>query len=225
MESSDVADARSQYASIRKWAVLGLGLNRQVNGPLRDRMLALAERPVAEYRAGSTTLNELRWRQAAVCMALATDLSPGSPRVESTRKVIEGHIQRIRATTLAEFQTAIRTFRAAADLDPTSVDPYLGLARVHAYDVRDVDALVADIKNAESRGYKSGRRERTQLDDALRLRAATVRRTAGTGPSAETVSCGLSDNRAARHRRNRVVQRSDARPRSGSKPWGCWWRA
>ena len=178
MEASDVAGARSQYASIRKSALLGLGLQRFVNAPLRDRMLALADRTVAEYRSGSTTVPELRWRQAAVCVALAADLSPGDVRIESTRKVIEGHLQRFRATTLSEFQAAIRLFRAAADLDPQSVDPYLGLARIHAYNIKDVDALTADIHNAETRGYKSGRRERTQLDDAAR--AAAVRRTAGT---------------------------------------------
>jgi hypothetical protein len=99
------------------------------------------------------------------------------------RKVIEGHLLRIHATTPAEFQTAIRTFQESADLDPQSVDPYLGLARIHAYGVRDADALAADIRNAEARGYKSGRRERTELDDAMRARAATVRRTAGTPPS------------------------------------------
>ena len=182
MESSDVAGARSQYASIRKWAVFGIGLERQVNGPLRDRMLGLAERAVAEYRAGSSTVFEVRWRQAAVCIALAADLSPGNARIESTRKVIEGHIQRIRATTPADFQAAIRTFRAAADLDPKSVDPYLGLARIHAYNIKDVDALMADIRSAEARGYKSGKRERTQLDDALRMRATSIRKTSGTAP-------------------------------------------
>jgi len=180
MEASDVAGARSQYASIRKSAVLGLGLQRFVNAPLRDRMLALADRTVAEYRSGSTTVAELRWRQAAVCVALAADLSPGDVHIESTRKIIEGHLQRFQATTLSEFQAAIRLFRAAADLDPQSVDPYLGLARIHAYNVKDVDALMADIHNAEVRGYKSGRREHTQLDDALRARGAVVRRTAGT---------------------------------------------
>jgi hypothetical protein len=158
MESSDVARARSQYANIRKWAVLGLGLQQQVNGPLRDRMVALAERPVAEYRSGSTAIGELRWRQAAICIALAADLSPGDARIESTRKVIEGHIERIRAATPADYQDAIRAFRVAAELDPKSVDPYLGLARIHASNVRDVDALAADMRNAEVRGYKPARR-------------------------------------------------------------------
>jgi len=163
MESADVAGARSQYGDIRKWAVLGLGLEWRVNGPLRDRMLALAEQPVADYRSDSQLVREVRWRQAAVCIALAGDLSPGNARVKSIRKVIEAHLQRIRATTPAEFQAAIRTFQAAAALDPRSVDPYLGLARIHAYNVRDVDALAADIKNAEARGYQSGRREHGQL--------------------------------------------------------------
>jgi len=184
MESADVAGARSQYASIRRWAVLGLALDWQVNAPLRDHMLAVAERPIADYRADAAPVREVRWRQAAVCIALAADLSPGDPRIESTRKVIDGHLQRIRATTPAEFQAAIGTFRTAARLDAASVDPHLGLADIHAYHIKDVDALLADIKNAEARGYKSGRRERTQLDDALRMRtAAAVRRTAGTPPS------------------------------------------
>lgn len=182
MESGDVAGARSRYAAIRKAAVLGLGLQQRVNGPLRDRMIALAVRPIAEYRSGSTTVGEIQWRQAAVCIALADDLSPGNPGVQSARKVIEGHLQRISATTPAEFQLAIRTFQAAAELDPKSPDPYLGLARIHAYSLKDVDALAADIRNAETRGYKSGRRERTQLDDAMRARAATGHRPPESAP-------------------------------------------
>jgi hypothetical protein len=183
MESADVAGARSQYGNIRKWAVLGLGLERRVNGPLRDRMLALAGQPVADYRSDSQLVREGRWRQAAVCIALANDLSPGNARVDSIRKVIEGHLQRIRATTPADFQAALRTFQTAADLDPASVDPYLGLARIHAYNLRDVDALTADIKNAEARGYQSGKRERGQLDEAIRMRALAARRLAGTPPN------------------------------------------
>jgi serine/threonine protein kinase len=182
IESADVAAARSQYGSIRKRAVLGLGLEWRVNGPLRDRMLALAEQPVADYRSDSQLVRETRWRQAAVCIALADDLSPGNARVESIRKVIDGHLQRIRATTPADFQAAIRTFQAAAELDPASADPYLGLARIHAYNARDVDALTADIKNAEARGYRSGPRERGQLDEAIRMRAAAGRKTGGPPP-------------------------------------------
>jgi len=181
MEQSDVAGVRSQYANLRKWSVLGLGLQLRVDRPLRDRMLALAARPVAYYRADSAPVPEVRWRQAAVCIALAADLSPDSARIGSVRKVIDGHLQRIRATTAVEFQTAIRMFQAAADLDPTSPDPYLGLARIHAYNLKDADALTADIKNAEARGYRSGRRERAQLDDAQKMRAAAARRTGGTG--------------------------------------------
>jgi hypothetical protein len=98
--------------------------------------------------------------------------------------VIEGHLQRIRATTPDEFQAAIGTFRTAAQLDTASADPYLGLARIHAYNVRDVEALASDIRNAEGRGFKPGRRERTQLDDAIKARtAAAARRPEGVAPS------------------------------------------
>jgi tRNA A-37 threonylcarbamoyl transferase component Bud32 len=163
MQATDVADARSEYINIRKWGVLGLGLERRVNGPLRDRMVALAGQAVADYRSDSQMVRETRWRQAAVCIALAADLSPGSAQIDSIRKVIEGHLQRIRANTPADFQTALHTFQAAAALDPASVDPYLGLARIHAYNLRDVDALNSDIKNAQARGYQPGLRERGQL--------------------------------------------------------------
>jgi tRNA A-37 threonylcarbamoyl transferase component Bud32 len=163
MEAADVAGVRSQYNSIRKWAVVGLGLEWRVDVPLRDRMLALAEQPIADYRADAQVVREVRWRQAAVCVALAGDLAPGNARVESVRKVIEGHLQRIRATTAAEAEAAIHTFEAAAALDPASVDPYLGMARIHASNVRDIEALAADIRNAASRGYQLGRRERGQL--------------------------------------------------------------
>jgi hypothetical protein len=147
-------------------------------------MLALAEQPIADYRSDAAPVPEMRWRQAAVCIALAADLSPGNARVESIRKVIEGHLQRIRATTPAEFQAAIGTFRTAAQLDTASADPHLGLARIHAYNVRDVGALASDIRNAEVRGYKPGRRERTELDDAIKMRtAAEARRPAGVPPS------------------------------------------
>jgi len=185
LESSDVESVRAQYANIRKWAVIGLGLQWRVHEPLRDRMLAVAARPVADYRTDSPSVREVRWRQAAISIALAADLSPGDARVESTRKVIEGHLQRILATTPIEFQTAIRTFRTAAELDPKSADPHLGLARIHAYNARDVEALIADIRNAEARGYRPGRRERAQLGDAFRMRADAVKRTIDTVAPAE----------------------------------------
>lgn len=184
MGCADVAGARADYAKTQKWAVPGLGLRWLVNGPLRERMLALAAQPIADYRSDAPPVPEVRWRQAAVCVALAADLSPGNARVESVRKVIEGHLQRIRATTPAEFQAAIGTFQTAAQLDTASADPYLGLARIHAYDMRDVEALANDIRNAEVRGYTPGRRERTQLDDAIKVRtAAAARRPEGVAPS------------------------------------------
>jgi len=184
MGCPDVASARAEYMKTQKWAVPGLGLRWLVNEPLRERMRALAEQPIADYRSGAAAVPEAQWRQAAVCIALAADLSPGNARVASVRKVIEGHLQRIRATTPDEFQAAIGTFRSAAQLDTASADPYLGLARIHAYNVRDVEALASDIRNAEGRGYKPGRRERTQLDDAIKARtAAAARRPEGVAPS------------------------------------------
>ena len=61
-------------------------------------MLVLAERAIADYRANAP-VPEVQWRQAAVCIALAADLSPRDARVQAARKVIEGHLQRRTAST------------------------------------------------------------------------------------------------------------------------------
>ena len=105
MESSDVASARTEYASIRRLSVFGLGLRYRVHQPLRDRMLALAERTIASDRPDSPTVTQARWRQAAVCIALAADLAPGDTRVESVRKVIDGRLRQARATIPAAKRT------------------------------------------------------------------------------------------------------------------------
>ena len=62
-------------------------------------------------------------------------------------------------------------FIESARLDTSAPDPYLGQARINAYELHDFDALAANLTEAEKRGYVPGRRERTQQGDTLRYRA------------------------------------------------------
>ena len=50
---------------------------------------------------------------------------------------------------------------------PRSPDPYLGLARLYVYSLRDVDRAEDALKAAEKRGHEMGRRERAQLPTAI----------------------------------------------------------
>jgi Flp pilus assembly protein TadD len=142
-----------------------------VDQPLKTRMVQLADRTILDYRHDAPVVTEAQWRQAWACLTLAADVAPDDRAVDAKRHVVQGHLKRLSARVPAEFQDAIRDFREAALLDPTVPDPYLGLARVHADNVRDVDALADDIRKAVALGYQSSRRERAELGGAYKTRA------------------------------------------------------
>jgi tetratricopeptide (TPR) repeat protein len=73
------------------------------------------------------------------------------------------------------YRKAVEKFRAAADVDPQSYDPYLGISRILVYGLGEVDEAAAAVNEAEKRGYVPGRRERAQLGDGY-LRRANARR-------------------------------------------------
>jgi hypothetical protein len=84
---------------------------------------------------------------------------------------MEAHLDRIngdkpRVTKLLNDSRA--GFEEAASLVPNWPDPYLGLARLYAYELRDVDKLENALRQAERRNHPWGRREKAQLADAHR---------------------------------------------------------
>jgi tetratricopeptide (TPR) repeat protein len=168
IEADQVAQIRSEYRGIPT-GPLGLGVG-QVRAPLRDRMVALADRTILEFRTESPSISEVEWQQARDCLAFARELSSRSA-IAAKRAYIDGHLLRIAAKDRSGFEEAIRKFRESARLDPDAPDPYLGLARIYAYSLREVEPLIDAIKNAEQRGYEPGPREQAQMGDAYRFRA------------------------------------------------------
>jgi hypothetical protein len=171
LEPADVAAVRQDLVSIHRWAPVGMAARAIVDQPLKTRMVQLADRTILDYRHDAPVVTEAQWRQAWACLTLAADVAPDDRAVDAKRHVVQGHLKRLSARVPAEFQDAIRDFREAALLDPTVPDPYLGLARVHADNVRDVDALADDIRKAVALGYQSSRRERAELGGAYKTRA------------------------------------------------------
>jgi serine/threonine protein kinase len=172
IEADQVAEIRSEYRSIPT-GPLGLGAG-QVRARLRDRMMALADRSILEFRTGSAGVSEVQWGQARDCLAFARELSSRSA-IAAKRAYIDAHLVRIAARDRTGFEEAVRGFRESARLDPQAPDPYLGLARIYAYSLREVEPLIDAIEEAEQRGFQSGPREQAQIGDAYRFRADRTR--------------------------------------------------
>lgn len=174
IEATSLPEVR---ASLRE---LG-SLPDRVSQPLTDRLLVLAERPILDYRTELPSVAKPQWLQARECLTLAAEVAPDDPRVAARAAYVDAHLERIAAADLtgtaerAKLDDAVRLFKEAARRDPRSPDPYLGLARIHAYDFKDFDALMEDLRNAQERGYRQGRRERSQVGDAYRFRADRAR--------------------------------------------------
>jgi serine/threonine protein kinase len=173
IEAGQVSEVRSEYRRIASTGPLGLGAG-QVRGRLRDRMVALADRAILEFRTESPSVSEVEWKEARDSIAFAQDLSSRSA-LAAKRAYIDAHLVRIGARDRAGFEEAVRGFRESARLDTQAPDPYLGLARIYAYSLREVEPLVDAIKEAEQRGYRPGPREQAQIGDAYRFRADRTR--------------------------------------------------
>jgi hypothetical protein len=173
IEVDDVSAIRSEYQRIEATGPLGLGAG-EVRAALRDRMVALADRVILEYRTPAPNISQVEWEQARDCLAFARELSSRSA-IAAKRAYVDAHLVRIAASDRPEFEAAVRAFRESARLDTSSPDPYLGLARIYAYSLREVEPLIDAIEEAERRGYTSGPREQAQIGDAYRFRAERSR--------------------------------------------------
>ena len=189
IQADQVAEIRSEYRRIASTGPFGFGAG-QVRSPLRDRMVALADRAILEFRTEAPTVSEVEWGRARDCIAFAQELSSRSS-LAAKRAYIDAHLLRIAARDRTEFESAVRGFRESARLDPEAPDPYLGLARIYAYSLREVEPLIDAIEEAERRGYRSGPREQAQIGDAYRFRADRTRAAAaGLGGDARLEQLG-----------------------------------
>jgi eukaryotic-like serine/threonine-protein kinase len=179
---------KAAYDGLRASSLLHLGLRLRVNRLLGRRLTALADTVIADYRREEPTLGPAEWQQAQKAVQWALQLSPRDSTLRAKQLTCDAHVTRHAARTqprgspLARqmYASAIEKFRAAAQIDTDSFDPYLGITRIAVYGLDDVDQAAAAIAEAEKRGYTSGRRERAQLGDGYLRRADRIRRLART---------------------------------------------
>lgn len=180
LQPSDVPAIRAELDRLRGLTVFGGGIPRRVRNPLRDHMVRLADRAILDFH-NDLFVTEVQWKQAATSLGLAAEVVPNDRRVTARLRYVQGHLARIAsqgqnaATRQARLNEARSLFIEAARLDTEWPDPFLGLARISAYETRDFEALQLNIDSAQQRGYKPGRREQAQLGDAHKFRGDRAR--------------------------------------------------
>lgn len=165
----------NRYQRARRLTLLGVGLG-EATAKLRTAVKAAAERILSSYRQDQPTPRQGDWRRARSYLQMAIELGDDSALTRAKLLYADAHVDRIDAASLhsqGETDSANRKrndatfdFRRSAELAPEWPDPFLGLARIHAYDHFNLEALKRALEEAEARGYAWKDRERAQLADA-----------------------------------------------------------
>ncbi len=174
-----------RYRALSNRSLLRFGVSG-LRAPMRERLMAQAERVIADYRQDAPAVREAQWRQAAASLTDVLHLDPSDRSALARLRYCEGHLQRIdgetrkrrRQPAAQPLHTAAEKFEEAAQLDGRWPDPYLGLARTYIYGLDDLDRAIAALHEAETRGYRPGNRELVQLADGYRSRGDRMRRDA-----------------------------------------------
>ncbi len=178
VEATDIERLRTDIRRIQANAPFPSALSGRLGRAVTGRMLLIADRPIHDYRQ-DLFVSQLQWQEAQRSLALAAEFDDGDSRLAAKTALVDAHLTRISAQERGlaprdrqkRLTAAMSRFIESARFDPSAPDPYIGQARINAYDLHDLDALVANLAEAEKRGFVPGRRERTQMGDTLRFRA------------------------------------------------------
>ena len=178
VEATDIERLRTDIKRIQANAPFPSALSGRLRRAVTERMLLIADRPIHDYRQ-DLFVSQLQWQEAQRSLALAAEFDDGDSRLAAKTALVDGHLTRISAQERGlaprdrqkRLTAAMSRFIESARFDSSAPDPYLGQARINAYELHDFDALAANLTEAEKRGFVPGRRERTQQGDTLRYRA------------------------------------------------------
>jgi serine/threonine protein kinase len=168
----------------------------KVRDELREALVTSADRLIEGYHGDYPSTRERGWQKAYDHLKGAVELNYLDRKVRAKMYYTKAHLDRIASQSLKQrdersqkVDTALAGFREAARRDKDWPDPYLGLARIYAYERPDLDQLQKALVELEKRGYHLGKRERTMEGDGYRMRAedlwARAQRARGTDAEAE----------------------------------------
>jgi serine/threonine-protein kinase len=172
-----------RYDQAAAWSWLSSDLFG-VGDELERSLTAAASRILDSYHGDDPTTSQRGWETAYRYLHAAAQIAPRDRGVRSRMIYTHAHLDRLaslaargrgdRQQALALSKEAIAEFQEASRLDPGWPDPYLGLARIYAYDLFDLDALQKTLDELTRRGYPLGRRENAMLGDAFRMRGLAL---------------------------------------------------
>ena len=178
---TDMNMAWQRYQALAERNYLPLVL-RGTRNSILDRFVSTADRVINEYRSSDApSVMESDWLRAQAVLSKALELDPSNKEIRGKLYLADGHINRIRGTARGNgkmLSDARARFEQAKDLMSKSPDPYLGLARLYVYSLKDVERAEEALKAAAKRGHDMGRREKAQLGDGYRERAERLLREA-----------------------------------------------
>lgn len=172
-----------RYDKVAAWSWLSSDLFG-VGDELQRSLTAAASRILDSYHGDDPTTSQRGWETAYRYLHGAAQIAPRDRGVRSRMLYAHAHLDRLaslaargqgdRQQALTLSKEAIAEFQEASRLDPAWPDPYLGLARIYAYDLFDLDALQKTLDELTRRGYPLGRRENAMLGDAFRMRGLAL---------------------------------------------------
>ena len=172
-------DAWSLWQRYRRvaWVVpFDMGL-AGVKRDMRKALVASGDRVLHGFRQDIPNTRVSDWEDANRAYRAALQIEHDDPGVRARLYYTQAHLDRIEARNLegrdaesAEraWSDAVFGFEQAAEMDPEWADPYLGLARIYAYEHFDLVKLLEALRAARARGVPWGKRELAQLADANR---------------------------------------------------------
>jgi eukaryotic-like serine/threonine-protein kinase len=178
--AANLDDFWARYQALSQRSFLPFG-TKPVASSLREAFVKQADRIVAEYRNDLPAAKERDWQRAKTWLARAYELFPGEKETLAKKRYCEGQLERINgeardkekknSEARAMFHKSIASFEEAAALKANWPDPWLGAARVYAYDLQEPEKVEEVIKKAEKAGFKPGKREQAQIADVYLTRA------------------------------------------------------
>ncbi len=170
-------DAWQRYEALQTRAHMP-GLLWPARMSLKKKLVASADAVLQDYRDNDAPQVILKnWVQAKTALTRALVIDPDDKEVRGKLLVTEGQIDRINAggarpdVRLKRLNSAVSHFREASDLLRKTPDAELGLARIYAYDLNDMERAEEALARAAEKGHPTGKRERAQLADGYRRRA------------------------------------------------------
>jgi serine/threonine protein kinase len=175
----DVDAVWERYRRASRVSLIGpfLGGTRE---ELQRALVQSGDRILDSYHGDDPTTTERGWQKAEGYLKAAVEMSFRDKESRAKMMYARAHLDRIAAQTLRnqgktkeaaeKTREAIYEFRDAAKRVPNWPDPYLGLARIYAYDKFDLPELEKALGELARRGYPHGRRETAMLADGYRMR-------------------------------------------------------